>query len=109
MRVRLKKNTSWSTTSDFFIYIRIQELHKEKKQSNNHTHTKLTVPPFGSDEEKDNEIQLLKKNMNKNSAFFKICCGDLSIFINIEWLIGFIHPVEQHNSFFLSKLTCVLK
>lgn len=56
MRVRLKKNTSWSTTSDFFIYIRIQELHKENKQSNNHTHTKLTVPPFGSDEEKDNEI-----------------------------------------------------
>lgn len=50
-----------------------------------------------------------KKNMNKNSAFFKICCGDLSIFINIEWLIGFIHPVEQHNSFFLSKLTRVLK
>ena len=109
MRVRLKKNTSWSTTSDFFIYIRIQELHKENKQSNNHTHTKLKVPPFGSDEEKDNEIQLLKKNMNKNSAFFKICCGDLSIFINIEWLIGFIHPVEQHNSFFLSKLTRVLK
>lgn len=70
MRVRLKKNTSWSTTSDFFIYIRIQELQKENKQSNNHTHTKLTVPPFGSDEEKDNEIQLLKKNMNKNSVFF---------------------------------------
>ena len=85
MRVRLKKNTSWSTTSDFFIYIRIQELHKENKQSNNHTHTKLTVPPFGSDEEKDNEIQLLKKKHEQKLSFFQNLLCDLSIFINIEW------------------------
>lgn len=71
MRVQLKKNTSWSTTSDFFIYIRTQELHKENKQSNNHTHTKLTVPPFGSDEEKDNEIQLLKKKYEQKLSFFQ--------------------------------------
>ena len=71
MRVQLKKKTSWSTTSDFFIYIRTQELHKENKQSNNHTHTKLTVPPFGSDEEKDNEIQLLKKKHEQKLNFFQ--------------------------------------
>ena len=86
MRVQLKKNTSWSTTSDFFIYIRIQELHKENKQSNNHTHTKLTVPPFGSDEEKDDEIQLLKKKWTKTQLFSKFAVAIyLSLSISSGW------------------------
>lgn len=48
-----------------------------------------------------------KKTWTKTQLFSKFAVR--FIYLYQYRVIGFIHPVEQHNSFFLSKLTCVLK